>query len=113
MTRIRVLMKAIKLLESGFIPYDYRSQAQDKAGNHVSYVHPDATRFTATGAVVRAIYDLTGDPAAERDGLWTDTMIEFKRQFGDHWTSMYDAFERMSKDEVLELFKNKLAEWNR
>lgn len=111
MTRIRVLMKAIKLLEAGYVPYDHKGQAQNDAGEVVSYVHPDACHFTATSAVLRAIYDTTGDPAHERDNLWNDTMIEFKRQFGG-WLQMYIALEKMNKEQVLDLFKNKLAEWN-
>jgi hypothetical protein len=111
MTRIRVLMRAIKLLENGYIPYDHLTQARTVDDQPVSYLHPEAAKFTATGAVVRAIYELTGDPADQRDRLWDETLREFKQQYGG-WFKMYVAFEQMNKEQVLEIFKNKLMEWN-
>lgn len=114
MTRIRVLLRAIKLLEAGWLPYDKLGQARDKDHNLVSYMHPAAVKFTATGAVVRAIYELTGDPADQRDKLWTDTMISFKEEFNNSWTAMYDFFEKLeNKEQVIAVFKAKLEEWNR
>lgn len=111
MTRIRVLQRAIKLLNSGFMPYDRKGQARDLDGNVVTVVHPDACQFNATGAVARAIFDFTGDPIQDRLPLWTSTMDVFRKKYGG-WTAMYDAFEKMNKAEIIDLFQQQLDEWN-
>lgn len=112
MTRIRVLMRVIKLLEAGFIPYDHISQARDKDHKPVTYMHPDAVKFNITGAVVRSIYDLTGDPANKRNELWDATLSVFKNRYGG-WIQMYDAFEKMDKETALTMLKQQLDDWNR
>lgn len=111
MTRIRVLQRAIRLLQSGFIPYDRKGQARDINGNIVTCAHPDACQFNATGAVVRAIYEFTGDPVQDRLPLWESTMKVFHDRYKG-WTPMYNAFEKMSKAEIIDLFQQQLDEWN-
>lgn len=112
MTRIRVLMRAIKLLEHGFIPYDQQGQARDKRNNIVSIVHPDAIKFNATAAVSRAIFELTGDMRDKRDELWTATMQPFKDRY-KQWSIMYEELAKLDKQQVLDLFNHQLNEWNK
>lgn len=111
MTRFRVLQRAIKLLQTGFHPYDHRGQAYDKDGKVVTVVHPDAVQFNATGAVVRAIFDFTGETVQQRIGLWTDSMDCFRKKYGG-WTPFYNAIEQMSKEEVIALYEEQLKQWN-
>ena len=112
MTRIRVLKRAIELLEHGFIPYDHIGRVRDVNNNIVSVTHPMAAYFCATAAVGRAIFELTGDHPQERDQLWTATMQPFKDRY-KQWSLMYSAFEQMTKEEVLETYTKQLEEWNK
>lgn len=111
MTRFRVLQRAIKLLQAGFHPYDGRGMAYDKDDNCVAHTHPDAVLFNATGAVARAIFDFTGETVKERQSLWSASMDNFRNKYGG-WTPMYNAFERMSKDEIIALFQAQLDDWD-
>lgn len=111
MTRIRVLQRAIKLLETGWMPDERRGQAKDASGNIVSVMHPDACFFTPTGAVARAIYLFTGDTVLERLPLWESSMYVFVRKFGSP-TAMANAFEKMTKEEAIATFQQQLDEWN-
>lgn len=112
MTRIRVLMRAIKLLEVGFIPYDHNGRALDANNNIVSVTHPAACQFCATAAVGRAIFELTGDHPQERDTLWTATMQPFKDHY-QQWSIMYEELAKLNKEQILDLFRKQLETWNK
>lgn len=109
MTRIRVLLRAIKLLEQGVV-HRANNQAEDERGNPLSYMHPAAVRFNAAGAVQRAILDLTGDPADKRDALWQASLVDLRTQFGG-WGHLYSAFEAMTQDEMISTFRKQLEKW--
>lgn len=113
MTPTRVLDRTIKLLEEGWFRDDHgKGQALDAAFNPVAYVHPGAVYFTATGAVVRAIYELTGDAAIQRENLWDRTVRPFKIRFGS-WSAWYDHMKKLDKDEAIKFYLDELNKRNR
>lgn len=111
MTRVRVLLRAKKLLLDGFIPYGtINGCATDAVGNVVSYMHPKAKRFTLFGAVDRAVFDLTGDDFRKREAL---KQAAFSPLF--YLAGNYQALRDVATgpvEKVISLIDKQLKEWD-
>lgn len=111
MTRVRVLLKAKKLLLDGFIPYGtIQGSAKDATGAVVSYMHPAATQFTMFGAIDRAVFNLTGDDIRQRSKLVDAAFGPLKFKCGGYQGLRDLATGPVEK--IIEVFDEQLKEWD-
>lgn len=111
MTRVRILLRARKLLLDGFIPYGtINGCATDAVGSVVSYMHPSAKRFTLFGAIDRAVFDLTGDDFRKREDLKSSALSPLLYQVGG-----YQGIRELATgpvEKVVAVIDKQLKEWD-
>lgn len=87
-------------------------RAVDENNRIVSSLNPNAIAFTATAAIERAIYDLTGDPPEKRETLTGASFQLLLECCNNSWFDLYyKKLEKMSKRQTINFLQSQIDAW--